>query len=102
LGSLDDENLRQVRAHAKKLDISVEIGMRSCCPTSKMFDPEFGTAEEQLIRMLNAARTIGSPIVRTVLGSAADRDPTVRPPPLFTPHHLPTISRSQAVSATVG
>ena len=78
LGSLDDENLRQVRDHAKKLDISVEIGMRSCCPTSKMFDPKLGTAEEQLIRMLNAARTIGSPIVRTVLGSAADRDPIER------------------------
>ena len=78
LGSLDDENLRQVRAHANKLDISVEIGMRSCCPTSKMFDPKLGTAEEQLIRMLNAARTIGSPIVRTVLGSTADRDPIER------------------------
>jgi hypothetical protein len=60
LGRLDDENLRQVQAHAKKLDISVEIGMRSCCPTSKMFDPQLGTADEQLIRMLNAARTIGS------------------------------------------
>lgn len=78
LGSLDDENLRQVKAHAKKLDISIEIGMRSCCPTSKMFDPKLGTAEEQLIRMLNAAHTIGSPIVRTVLGSAADRDPIER------------------------
>jgi sugar phosphate isomerase/epimerase len=78
LGSLDDENLRQVRAHAEKLDISIEIGMRSCCPTSKMFEPKLGTAEEQLIRMLHAARTIGSPLVRTVLGSAADRDPIER------------------------
>jgi sugar phosphate isomerase/epimerase len=78
LGSLEDENLRQVRAHAEKLGISLEIGMRSCCPTSKMFEPKLGTAEEQLTRMINAARTIGSPIVRTVLGSAADRDPIER------------------------
>src|SRR5437879_1609840 len=71
LGSLDPANLKNVRAHAAKLGIDVEIGMRSCCPTSAMFDPKLGTAEEQLTRMLEAARVIGSPIVRTVLGSAA-------------------------------
>src|SRR5258708_37184322 len=65
LGSLDDENLCQVREHANKLGIGVEIGMRSCCPTSKMFDPKLGTAAEQLIRLLNAARSVGSPMVRT-------------------------------------
>jgi len=51
----------------------VEIGMRSLCPTSKMFDATQGTAEEQLARMVTAATTIGSPIVRAVLGSMADR-----------------------------
>jgi sugar phosphate isomerase/epimerase len=73
LGSLEEDHLRKVRAHAEKLGIGLEIGMRSLCPTSTMFDRSAGTAEEQLARMIQAARTIGSPIVRAVLGSAADR-----------------------------
>jgi 3-oxoisoapionate decarboxylase len=73
LGNLEEENLKQVRAHAEKLGIEVEIGMLSICPTSTLFNPSQGTAEEQLTRMAGAARTVGSRIVRCVLGSAADR-----------------------------
>src|SRR5260370_10053044 len=73
IGSLEEDNLRQVRAHAEKLGIEIEIGMRSICPTSKMFDPAQGAAEEQLTRMIHAAKIVGSPIVRAVLGSMADR-----------------------------
>src|SRR5262249_43772112 len=39
----------------------------------KLFNKSLGTAEEQLTRMIGAARTVGSPIVRCVLGNAADR-----------------------------
>ena len=73
IGSLEPENLRQVREHAGKLGIEVEIGMRSICPTSTMFDKSQGTAEQQLTRMIEAASIVGSPIVRAVLGSAEDR-----------------------------
>ena len=73
IGSLDEANLRQVRAHAEELGIEIEIGMRSICPTSKMFDASQGTAEEQITRMIHAAKIVGSPIVRAVLGSVADR-----------------------------
>jgi len=73
IGNLEESNLRQVRAHAEKLGIQIEIGMRSICPTSKMFDPAQGAAEEQLTRMIHAAKIAGSPIVRAVLGSMADR-----------------------------
>jgi sugar phosphate isomerase/epimerase len=73
LGGLEEDNLKQVRAHAEQLGIEVEIGMLSICPTSKMFNPSQGTAEEQITRMIAAARTVGSPIVRCVLGSSADR-----------------------------
>jgi len=73
IGSLEPENLRQVREHAGKLGIEVEIGMRSICPTSTMFDKAQGTAEQQLTRMIDAADIVGSPIVRAVLGSAEDR-----------------------------
>jgi sugar phosphate isomerase/epimerase len=73
IGSLEDDHLRKVRGHAEPLGIEIEIGMRSICPTSTMFDAKAGTAEEQLTRMLRAAHVVGSPIVRCVLGSAADR-----------------------------
>jgi 3-oxoisoapionate decarboxylase len=75
IGSLDPANLRQVRQYAEKLGIEVEIGMKSICPTSKMFDPKEGTAEEQLTRMIAAATIVGSRIVRAVLGSSDDRLP---------------------------
>jgi sugar phosphate isomerase/epimerase len=75
IGSLEPDNLRLVRAHAEKVGIEVEIGMTSICPTSKMFQASAGTAEEQLTRMIGAAVTVGSKIVRCVLGSSADRLP---------------------------
>lgn len=75
IGSLDEQNLRAVRQHAEKLGIEIEIGMRSICPTSKMFDAKAGTAEEQLTRMIQAANIVGSKIVRAVLGSMEDRRP---------------------------
>src|SRR5205823_10429373 len=75
LGSLEPGHLTKVREHAQKLGIQVEIGMRSICPSSKLFDPKQGSAEEQLTRMITAAKTIGSPIVRAVLGSSEDRQP---------------------------
>jgi 3-oxoisoapionate decarboxylase len=73
LGNLEPDNLKKVRARADDLGIDLEIGMRSICPTSGMFDKAAGSAEEQLGRMLDAARIVRSPIVRAVLGSAADR-----------------------------
>jgi sugar phosphate isomerase/epimerase len=75
LGSLDDANLNQVREHANKLGLAIEVGTRTCCPTSKAFDPKLGTPEEQMLRAINAARVMGSPIVRTFMGTSADRDP---------------------------
>ena len=75
IGGLDAENLRRVRQHAERVGIEIEIGMTSVCPTSKMFNAAAGTAEAQLGAMIDAAVTVGSRIVRCVLGSAADRVP---------------------------
>src|SRR5579883_598486 len=75
IGSLEPDNLRAVRRRAEELGIEVEIGMKSICPTSKMFEPKEGTAEQQLGRMLDAAKLVGSRIVRAVLGSSEDRRP---------------------------
>ncbi len=73
LGSLEDDHLQRVAEQARRLGIELEVGMRSVCPSSKMFDPSQGSAEEQLGRLIHAARLLGSPIVRAVLGSMADR-----------------------------
>ncbi len=73
LGNLEDEHLRKVRAYADKLGLALEIGMRSICPSSKAFDKAQGTAEQQIGRMLQAAKSIGSPLVRAFLGTSADR-----------------------------
>jgi len=73
IGGLDPANLKKVREYAAPLGIELEIGMKSVCPTSKMFDPKDGTAEEQLARMITSAGIVGSKIVRCVLGSSDDR-----------------------------
>ncbi len=73
VGGLEPDNLKRVGAHAKELGLEVELGMKSICPSSKMFDPAAGTAEEQLGKMIVSANLIGSKIVRCVLGSADDR-----------------------------
>lgn len=73
LGGLDPDHLRRVRARADELGLELEAGMRSICPGSTIFDPAQGTAEEQIVRMIAAARILGSPFVRCLLGRFADR-----------------------------
>jgi len=77
--ALAPDNLKRIRDRAAELKIDLEIGMRSICPTAADFqnaqkaDPTLGTADEQIARMAAAAKTIGSPIVRCVQGTQADR-----------------------------
>ncbi|MEO7271395.1 MAG: TIM barrel protein [Vicinamibacterales bacterium] len=77
--ALAPDNLKRIRDRAAELTIDLEIGMRSICPTAADFqsaqknDPTLGTADEQIARMVIAAKTIGSPIVRCVQGTQADR-----------------------------
>ena len=73
IGGLDRAHLERVRAHADTLDLDIEIGMLSICPTSGIFDPSQGTAEEQLGRVIDAAVICRSPLVRCVLGNTFDR-----------------------------
>jgi sugar phosphate isomerase/epimerase len=77
--ALAPDNLKRVRDKADELKIDLEIGMRSLCPTSADFanaqrnDPTLGTADEQIARMLAAAKAVRSPIVRCVQGVGQDR-----------------------------
>lgn len=72
-GPQDHAHLRKVRVHADSLGIHLETGMDSICPTSTRFPKDQGSAEEQLLRQLETAKIVGSPIVRCYLGSMADR-----------------------------
>jgi len=77
--ALAPDNLKRIRDKADELKIDLEIGMRSICPTSADFgnaqrsDPTLGTADEQIARMLVAAKALRSPIFRCVQGTQADR-----------------------------
>jgi sugar phosphate isomerase/epimerase len=73
LGGLDFDHLRRVRAHADRLGIDLELGMLSICPSSSLFDASKGSADDQIAAMLPAARILGSPFVRCVVGRMEDR-----------------------------
>ena len=73
LGGLDAAHLRRVRERADRLGLEIETGMLAIAPTSGIFDPSAGTAEEQLTRMIDVARALGSPLIRCVVGNSVDR-----------------------------
>ena len=73
LGSLERTHLEQVHAYAEARGIALEVGMLSFCPSSGIFDPAQGTADEQLARVIDAAVALRSPLVRCVVGNAFDR-----------------------------
>lgn len=74
LGSTDSDHLKRIREHADSLGIQVEVGFGSICPTSTRFVKEDGSAREQLFKMFEIARIVGSPFVRCYLGSADERN----------------------------
>lgn len=71
--SLDDAHLRELKHRADSQGLIVYTGLLSVCPTSNIFDPKRGTAEEQLRLGIRIARALGSPVVRCVLGNQKDR-----------------------------
>jgi sugar phosphate isomerase/epimerase len=71
--SLDDAYLRDVKAKADSLGVDIYLGSWSICPTSVRFKKDWGTAEEHLRLGLRAAKTLGSPVFRVILGGADDR-----------------------------
>lgn len=71
--SLDEGYLRDVKSKADDLGLDIEAGMGSICPTSTTFHDDRGTAGEQVKEMLGIAEILGSPVLRCLLGSNADR-----------------------------
>jgi sugar phosphate isomerase/epimerase len=73
LASLDEDYLLSLRRHAEQRHLTIELGMLSFDQYSSCFKPEYGSGEQQLTDMLRAAATVGSPILRCVLGAQVDR-----------------------------
>jgi 3-oxoisoapionate decarboxylase len=81
-GFLDSEDagyLHDLRARADELHLSIEVGMRSFDRFSSIFDASLGSGEQQLVEMIDVAVACGSPVVRCLLGGAAER---LGPPPI--------------------
>lgn len=71
--SHEEAYLRQLKAKADGLGLEIQVGTYSICPTSKVVTKDYGTPEEHLALALRIARTLGSPVVRCVLGNGEDR-----------------------------
>jgi sugar phosphate isomerase/epimerase len=71
--SRSDSALRELRARAADWGVALYVGTLSVCPTSVIFKPERGTAEEQLRETIRVAHALGSPVARVVLGNWKDR-----------------------------
>jgi sugar phosphate isomerase/epimerase len=71
--SLEEKHLKEVKAKAADLRIQIHAGTWSICPTSKFFKNKWGTAEEHLALGIRVANTLGSPVIRCVLGMGDDR-----------------------------
>lgn len=91
--SLEDGYLNEVKQTADLLNMGIEVGMGSICPTSTTFSSAKGSAVEQLTQMLHIAARFGSPAVRCYLGANADRRTTLP----FQSHVDATIATCQAV-----
>lgn len=71
---LDDEAaVRQVRDHADRLGIRLQLAHGSVCPSAKAFNPALGTLEAQVTRSLRASRLFGASCMRCILGGDPER-----------------------------
>lgn len=71
--SHSDDYLAGIRKKARDLGIEIEVGTGGICPTSRLFNSKYGTAEEHLALTIRVAKALGSKVARCYLGSAEDR-----------------------------
>ena len=69
----DEAAVRQVRAHADRLGIKLQLAFGSVCPSSRSFNAQNGTLEEQVGRALKASQIFGASCMRCVLGGDPER-----------------------------
>ncbi|MDB4727045.1 sugar phosphate isomerase/epimerase, partial [bacterium] len=71
--TLDLKALGGIKKYADDKGIKIFLGTWSVCPTSVSFRDNRGTADEHLQLGLRAAKALGSPVLRVVLGNSRDR-----------------------------
>jgi sugar phosphate isomerase/epimerase len=69
----DEAQLRQVRDHADRLGIRLQLAIASVCPSSRAFATQAGTLEEQVSRGLRASQIFGASCMRCILGGDTER-----------------------------
>ena len=71
--SHEEGYLREIRAKSEDLNIEIQVGTGSICPSSQTFNDRFGSAEEHLALTIRIARLLGSSVARCYLGNRNDR-----------------------------
>jgi sugar phosphate isomerase/epimerase len=69
----DEAALRQIREHADRLGIRLQLAHGTVCPSSRSFNAQNGTLEEQVTRALKASQIFGASCMRCVLGGDPER-----------------------------
>lgn len=70
---MDDAYLKDLKKKGDDVGVKILLGSWSICPTSKRFKDDWGTADEHLQLGIRAAKALGSPAFRVVLGAGEDR-----------------------------
>src|SRR5215203_6408742 len=69
----DEAAIKQIRAHADGLGIKLQLAFGSVCPSSRSFNAQNGTLEEQVGRALKASQIFGAKCMRCILGGDPER-----------------------------
>ena len=83
--ALAPDNLKRIRDRAAELEIDLEIGMRSICPTAADFlnaqnnDPTLGTADEQTQGGVDGRTAQYNPPPHRCIGAARLAEPDLAP-----------------------
>ncbi len=70
---MDDAYLKDLRRQGEDAGVKILLGSWSICPTSVKFRDTWGTADEHLQLGIRAAKALGSPAFRVILGARDDR-----------------------------
>jgi sugar phosphate isomerase/epimerase len=69
----DEAALRDIRSHADRLGIKLQLAHGSVCPSSRSFNAQLGTLEAQVTRALKASQIFGASCMRCILGGDPER-----------------------------
>jgi sugar phosphate isomerase/epimerase len=69
----DDAAIQQIRDHADRLGIRLQLAHGSVCPSSRSFNAQNGTLEAQVARALKISQMFGAKCMRCILGGDPER-----------------------------